>query len=208
MKKLLLLALLSVPLCFPALSYGQGTGGHGIYIGIGGSYVIENFDVKPENILGTTYDPDFDDTRGVNVKIGNHFTEWFSLEFDYDYLFDFESEKTLNIIGLPVKTELNAQINTYMIVAKFSAGSMMVQPFLVAGGGMMNVEADAKASALETSAFDSDSETDPCAKAGLGLNFFLNDNVSIEMEGAHVWGFNDLDEIRYFSLTLGLGYHF
>jgi opacity protein-like surface antigen len=207
-KKLLLLALLSVSLCFPALSYGQGGGGHGVYIGIGGSYVIENFDVKSENILGTTYDPDFDDTWGVNVKIGNHFTKWFSLEFDYDYLFDFESEKTLNIIGLPVKTELNAQINTYMIVAKFSAGSGMVQPFFVAGGGMMNVEADARASAGGTSASDSDSETDPCAKVGLGLDFFLNDNVSIGIEGTHVWGFNDLDEIKYFSLTSGVGYHF
>lgn len=210
MKKLLILALLVVALCFSTSSYGQDDSGRRGYVGIGASYIWEDADLDSINVFGTIYEPDFEDTWGINVKIGGYVTNWMSLEMNFDYLFKSEWDESQVVLGIPIKTEFDVEVWTVMLLAKFSAdtGTGMPKPFLVAGGGIMHVELEGKATALGVSASASDDEADLCVKLGIGADYFATENVSIGLEGAYVWGLNDLDEVRYFDLTLGVAYHF
>ena len=206
MKKFFALACVVTVLSFATGSYGKDTPGP--YVGIGGSYAIENFDVDSINLDGSTFNPNFDDTWGLNAKVGYRFIDWLALEFNFDYLSEFEADHTVVVLGLPVKAKMEIEVMTFMIAAKFAATFEKVKPFLIVGGGYMRADADVKASVHGFSLSDSDSESDPCAELGLGIDFFPTDNVSLGFKGSHVWGFGDLDEIRYFNLTLGAAYHF
>jgi opacity protein-like surface antigen len=211
MKRLSILVMLGVVLCFVPSSYGLDSAGRGFYIGVGGSYALEDFDVdygvEVEGIARIV-DMDFDNTWGLNTKVGYHVTDWVSFEFDFNYLSEFESKESLFVLDIPVDEDGEVDITTYMALAKFTCVLEPVKPYIVAGGGIMAADLHAKASALGESASDSESETDACAKLGLGVDFFATQSVSIGLEGSYIWGFSDLDNISYFNLTLGLGYHF
>jgi len=206
MKKVFALACFVTVLSFSTGSYGKDAPGP--YVGIGNSYAIENFDFDSIDLDGSTYKPNFDDAWGVNAKIGYHLIDWFALEFNFDYLSDFEADDTVIVLGVPVKAKVEADVMTFMIAAKFAASFDAVKPFMVVGGGIMRADADIKASAYGLSLSDSESESDTCAKLGIGIDFFATDNISLGFEASHVWGFGDLDEIRYYNLTLGAAYHF
>jgi opacity protein-like surface antigen len=212
MKKLSILTVLVMVLCFSTSSYGTDAAGRTFYIGIGGSYALEDFDVDEVEAslegIASDSDVDFDDTWGLNAKVGYHVNNWLSLEFDFDYLSDFEADEGLNVLGIPVNLDADLDVITYMAVFKFTCALEPLKPFLVAGGGIMDADVDAKASALGESASDSESETDICGKVGFGVDFFATESVSIGLEGSYVWGIDDLDEISYYNFTLGLGYHF
>jgi opacity protein-like surface antigen len=211
MKRLSILVILGVVLCFVPSSYGLDSAGRGFYVGIGGSYALEDFDVGyglEVDGVARTVDMDFDNTWGLNAKVGNHVTDWLSFEFEFNYLSDFEAKESLVVLDIPVAEDGDADIATYMAVAKLTCVLEPVKPYIVAGGGIMDADLHAKASALGVSASDSESETDTCAKLGLGADFFATQSVSIGVEGSYVWGFGDVDNIRYLNLSLGLGYHF
>jgi opacity protein-like surface antigen len=211
MKKLSILAVLVLVLCFFTSSYGADAAGRTFYIGIGGSYALEDFDVDyVVEVQGTAriVDMDFDDTWGLNGKVGYHVNDWASFEFDFNYLSEFEAEESLVVLDIPVDEDGKVDITTYMALAKFTCVLEPVKPYIVAGGGIMDADFDAKASALGESASDSKSETDTCAKFGLGVDFFAAKSISIGLEGSYVWGFGDLEKISYYNLSLGLGYHF
>jgi len=96
-----------------------------------------------------------------------------------------------------------------MAVAKFTCVLEPLKPFIVAGGGVMHADIDLKASTPDLSVSDdSDSQTEPCIKLGLGADYFVTKAFSIGIEGSYVWGFQDLDDLGYTDLTLGIGYHF
>jgi opacity protein-like surface antigen len=198
MRKLFISSVLVAVLSFSTLVYAQGAGSTGYYIGIGGSYAFENFDADDD------IDLDFDDTWGLNVKAGYRFSEQLALEFNFDYLSEFEADTRVRMF-VPAEAEL--QIITYMIVGKFwpwlSPGA--VKPFFDVGIGFMDADLDIEVLEIDVGW---ESETDLCAKLGGGVDFFIAPNVSIGAEGSYVWGFGDLDEIEYFNLTLGIAYHF
>ena len=64
---------------------GSGRGFH--YIGIGGSYAIEEFDHDDIEEFIESVDIDFDNTWGVSLKYGDRFTEYFLPEGVVNYLF-------------------------------------------------------------------------------------------------------------------------
>jgi opacity protein-like surface antigen len=212
MKKLSILTVLVMVLCFSTSSYGADAAGRTFYIGIGGSYASEAFDLDEVEddleAIASDSDLDYDDTWGLNLKVGYHVNNWLSLEFDFDYLSEFEADEGLDVLGVPVDLDVESDVITYMAMFKFTCVLEPLKPFIVAGGGIMDADVDAKASALGVSASASESETDTCAKLGLGVDFFVTKSVSIGLEGSYVRGFGDVDAIGYYNLTLGLGYHF
>jgi hypothetical protein len=130
---------------------------------------------------------DFDDSWGLNAKIGHHLHELLDIEFNFDYLDKFEGDAGVDV-----------EVMTYILGLKgfFPIASEKVKLSVVAGGGLMNADAD------------SDNEIDGCAKFGLGFDYFIIQNFSAGIEGNYTLGFGDLDEIRYFNFTLGVAYHF
>jgi len=119
---------------------------------------------------------------------------------DFAYLTETELNESIVVSGTPIKIDWDAEVWTLMLLTKFSAdiGTGMPKPFLVAGGGLMYVEVGGGA----------DDEADLCVKLGLGADYFATENVSIGLEGAYVWGLNDVEEVRYVDLTLGVAYYF
>jgi len=202
MRKLFIFSVLMVVITFSTMLCAQELRSSNYYVGIGGSYAFENFDIDEDDV-----DLDFDDTWGLNIKAGYRFSEQLALEFNFDYLYEFEADDTERISGIPVPVEAELQIITYMIVGKFwpwpSPGA--VKPFFDVGIGLMDADLDVEVVEIDVG---SESETDFCAKLGGGVDFFLDQNVSIGAEGSYVWGFGDLDEIEYFNLTFGIAYHF
>ena len=181
--------------------------GIGPYIGIGGSYAYEDFDLGK---LGLSVD--FDNTYGLNLKVGYHFNRLFSLEFNFDFLPGFECDDSITYLGfVPINMNAEVDITTYMLAGKISPdfGSEIIRPFVVAGFGIMHSEIDVAILIDEYPILDTNfEEVDICAKIGAGIDFFVNENISIGLEGNYVLGIGNVDIFRYMKYTLGVAYHF
>lgn len=145
------------------------------YVGIGGSYAVENFDNSSE----------YDNSLGVNAKIGYHTHPLLDIELDFDYLSKFEDDA------------VDPEILTCMFALKgyFPISTEKVKLSTIVGTGLMHADANGD-------------KTDLCGKVGLGLDFFTTQDISIGVEGNYTFGFGDLDDIRYFNFIIGAAYHF
>ena len=178
MKKILILTIIGLFLsAMPVMAE--------MYVGIGGSYVYENFDAGV----------DFGDGSGINLKAGYVLNDNVAIELSYDYLQDFDYSDAV--------VSVEADIETLMAAVKISTGEEL-RTYLIGGLGVMRGELTAEAFGLR----DSASENDLCAKAGAGIDYFVTDEVSVGVEGAYVWGFGDLDGVEYTQVTCGVAYHF
>lgn len=222
MKKFLIFAVLVTVLCFSTASYGMGAAGKGFhYIGLGGSYAFEAFDDDDLEDCIYPVDADFDDAWGVNLKYGYHFTDYFSLEGNFDYLANFETDESETVGPWVLDVEGELDIWTLMVSGKVSKPGN-VSPFLVVGAGLMNAKLDAKLSVSGLGFLsDDDSDTQVCAKIGAGVDYFPTNNVSVGIEWSYVFGLSDFEfdmdefssedgeiKIRYSAITLGVVYHF
>ena len=175
MKRHLFFAVLVVVIfSCTSLYAGQDHLDH-FYVGAGGSYAVEDFDNGP----------DYDNSWGVNAKIGYHTHPLLDIEFDFDYLSKFEDDA------------VDLEILTYMIALKgyFPISTEKVKLSTVVGTGIMHTDAYGD-------------ETDWCGKVGLGLDFFTTQDISLGIEGNYTLGFGDLHDIGYFNFTIGAAYHF
>lgn len=170
------------------------------YIGGGGSYALEDFD---------TYS-DFDNTWGINAKAGYRFHERLMVELNFDYLNKFESDDRFTLLGESVESEVEVTVYTFMLALKGYQPVYYekVMFFAVLGGGVMRADVDTEVRGPTISKSDSDDEIDGCGKIGFGFDFFPIQNFSAGIEGNYTFGFNDVDEVRYFNFTLGVAYHF
>ena len=197
-------ALFLVPGLAPAAEIGP-------YIGIGGTFAKQDFDTGDldRELAGTGLSADFDDTWGLNVKAGYKFNRYVAAELALDYLPNFKWSVATRVGGTPLSGELTVDVMAWTISAKISPfDSQKIKPYFVVGGGIMHASADATVSIPGASASSSDDETDLCGKIGLGVDFFVTDQVSLGLEGAYFAGFNDLDNIRFYTVTAGVAYHF
>ena len=120
MKKHLFFAVLVVVIFYSTSLYaGQDHLDH-FYVGIGGSYAVEDFDDSP----------DFDNSWGANAKIGYHTHPLLDIELNFDYLNKFE----YNIVDL--------EIFTCMFVLKgyFPVSTEKVKLSTVVGAGLMHAD--------------------------------------------------------------------
>ena len=202
----------------------------GAYIGIGGSYAVEDFKMNEDasTFLGAiVVSEGFDNANGLNLKVGYHINNIFSLEFNYDHLSDFEWDYTEIYAGIqnsvptdmPMTAEAKVGIKTFMIVGKVAPdfGLKVVRPFVTAGLGVMRSTLDISDSDTAGDVeYFSDSETGICFKVGTGIDLFVHENVSVGFELAYVVGDVSLEildqeiisECRYVNYTLGVAYHF
>jgi outer membrane protein W len=203
MKKFLTPLTLTLMIFFLTAPYAHAA--TGLYVGAGGSYAVENFD--DDNDFDNI---NYDNSWGINVKVGYHLHELLDLEFNYDYLNKFEVDDSSTVAGTRFDVDIDVEVMTYMFTLKgfFPIASEKVKLSVIAGGGLMYADADRKVRFAGNSTSSSDDEIDGCAKFGLGFDYFIIQNFSAGIEGNYTLGFGDLDEIRYFNFTLGVAYHF
>lgn len=199
MKKYCFFTALMMVIFFSTSLYAQQADVKKFYVGAGGSYAIEDFDGG-----------DFDNSWGVNAKVGYHLHPLVDIEFDFDYLNAFEDSEEFELLGMDIEGEADLNIMTYMIALKgyFPVSTKKLKLSVVVGGGIMYADLDLKVRVNGSSNSDSYDETELCGKIGLGLDFFATQDISFGIEGNYTAGFNDLEDIRYFNFTLGVGYHF
>ena len=204
MKKFVTPLKLALMIFFLLSSYAHAA--TGLYVGAGGSYAVENFDDNDDDFENIN----FDNSWGINAKVGYHLHELVDLEFSYDYLHKFEVDDSSTVAGTRFDVDIEVEVMTYMFTLKgfFPIPSEKVKLSVVAGGGVMYADADRKVKIAGNSTSTSDDEIDGCAKFGLGFDYFLIENFSAGIEGNYTLGFGDLDDIRYFNFTLGVAYHF
>lgn len=158
----------------------------------------------------------FDDTNGVNLKIGYHVDSIFSVEFNIDHLPGFEWAGSGNYGIANIGAEID--ITTFMVAGKISPdfGSKAIRPFMVVGIGIMHSKLDINASIPGYTASASVSDIGSCLKVGAGLDVFVHENVSVGFEVAYIVGSVDLsiegqdiiNECNYTNCTMGVAYHF
>jgi len=110
--------------------------------------------------------------------------------------------------GMPACLNVGRDTRTQMLRVKFSSDTENVKPFFVFGGGYEGTRAEVEESVDGLSNSSLKPETDPCAKLGLGIDLFASDRMSMDLEGSHIWDFDDPDGVGYFNVTLDIGYHF
>ncbi|MDL1962784.1 MAG: porin family protein [Deltaproteobacteria bacterium] len=197
------LALMTVIFSCTSLYAEQNHLGN-FYVGAGGSYAVEDFDNGP----------DYDNSWGVNAKIGYHTHPLLDIELDFDYLNNFEYDESYKVSGTRFKEEGDLEIFTCMFALKgyFPISTEKVKLSTIVGAGLMHADSKHEffSSALpdKTSISGSNDEIDLCGKVGLGLDFFTAQDISIGIEGNYTFGFGDLDDIRYFNFIIGAAYHF
>jgi hypothetical protein len=200
MNKDFIFGLLVVTMCFSTPLYAQQADVNHYYIGAGASYVMENFNSE------------FDDTWGINAKVGYHLHPQIDIEVDYNYLSGFDDEDKWGSSGTSFETDLEYEVETYMFVVKgyFPSPTEKARLGVIVGAGIMDVDADAKLKVDEMSYSGGEHEADLCGKVGLGADLFATPDISFGIEATYTFaGFDDLPEnIEYFNFTAGIAYHF
>jgi hypothetical protein len=113
---------------------------------------------------------------------------------------------------------------TRMIARKLSKPGN-VSPFVAVGAGVVPISLDgriivtAPSEKFSSTFVEPDFDNEACGKLGLGIDFFPAENISLGLEGAYVFGFDDLNlglgflgdsemDVVRFIFTFGAAYHF
>lgn len=206
MTILMSLAVLTI---LPAKMYAEGDG---VYIGVSGSYGLQNIDTADINNGLQPYglSMTFGNSFGVNAKVGYAFSKSVAMEFDYSYVPNFSWGQPTNVSGATVNFDAKTQISTVMIAGKLSPdiGFEVVRPYITAGVGVMQGNIDVNGTGGGFSYASSNSKRDICAKMGFGIDFYATKHISIDTDGSYVTGFGNMNKIVYFNISLGATYHF
>lgn len=179
---------------FSTSVYAQQADAKRFYIGAGGSYAVEN--VFEDTAGG------FENSWGLNLKFGYNLHPLADIEFDFDYLEDFEYNGS-ETAGVGIEGDPSLAVATYMAAIKgyFPINSNAVKLSAIVGLGIMDVNLDGHFTR-------NNNDADLCYKLGLGMDLFATPDVSFGLEGNWTRGAEDLNDIEYFNFTLGVAYHF
>lgn len=197
MKKALFmgaLAALMFLVCHPVYAAHEEGGG---YVGIAASYAIPNFDTD----LG------YDSSWGLNAHGGYHFNKWVSLGLAVDYLAEFEVNETL---GWGFNVNDKVSLTTLMADFRVSPGlsDENLAFYLIGGLGYMWAEDDGTVTLWGTPYRLKDDASDLCGQLGGSVELFPESSVSVVLDARYVWGFNDLTDIQYTNISLGVRHNF
>lgn len=208
---------ISIVACFVAVFFLAGSAfaaeGSKMYVGVGGTFAVEYFNADQfEAAANRGLDPSYDNTWGLYGKFGYKINPIVSVEFDLRYLFGFNASQTFQRTYSNINYDGDLDVLTAMAVAKiFPPLQGVVRPYFAAGLGVMHAKWDTTITGPlgYTRADESRSETGGCGKLGLGVDFYITPTLSLNVESAYTAGFgSEVDTIRYFGLSAGLGFHF
>lgn len=161
----------------------------GPYLGIGVGFGFNNF----EDTGSLNIDPAY----GFDAWGGYKFNEWVAAELQLEYLNGFDTS------GFFV--DVKAQVVTFggnlKVFPLASVLSRRIQPFLLAGPGFTWIELDANSLGRAD-------ELDFSARFGGGIDFYVTDNVALQLSSSYVLTTGSIDGSDYISLVAGVQYKF
>ncbi|PIU57717.1 MAG: hypothetical protein COS89_03815 [Deltaproteobacteria bacterium CG07_land_8_20_14_0_80_38_7] len=164
----------------------------GVYIGIGGSYALQNFQTVGSN--------SYDNAGGFNIKAGYKQSKSSATELAFDYFPEFKwTHPRDSLTSASGTVSEKVRVFSVMLAQKLSIPNETFRPYIIGGIGYMSAKSDSGPT------LGSPDETGFCYKAGLGIDYFVTGNISLGLEGSYVFGIGD---VRYGNFTAGAAYHF
>jgi opacity protein-like surface antigen len=154
----------------------------GFYSGIGAGFGFDNFD----GFGGIDIDAAF----GLDAWGGYQFNKWIATELQLEYLNGFD---IAFIEGQAVTFGANLKV--------FPLASVLtdcIQPFVMAGPGFTWMQFDAGVG----------NDLEFSARFGGGIDFYITDNVALQVSSSYVLTTGVLDGLDYISLVAGVQYKF
>jgi hypothetical protein len=184
---------------------GGDYGREGGYVGLGGTYLFESFDtddieddiedgLAAAGFPGVNASVDVDDTWGLNARLGGRFGSWFAMELVGDWFDEADVDVDLSGAGPGVSADVEAWAVTYNLKGYLLTGR--VQPYVLAGGGYLDIDAD------EVDAGDF------TWRLGGGYDFYTTENIVLNLEAAYYVPTGDVRDFDFITVGLGLLYRF
>lgn len=174
------------------------------YVAIGGSFVREDFQKEIS----------FDDTGGLNLKLGFEFYQVMIFELNFDYFPQFEGKGTI-VEGNQVGTQKEERdILNFMALLKFplALSHPLIRPSLLFGMGAFYSITDFQKNVGSASVSKDDGETGLSIKFGGALELVFSSHIVLGGEGAFVQliggGSHTDDKIKFFQITFWIAYRF
>ena len=169
----------------------------GFYVGVGGVYAFENFDFA------------FDDSAGVELRLGWRWNRWIATELRYEWLEGFDSTGPIRGYNVPPlnPTLGDVELDTHqvMVNAKLYPIEGPIQPYAIVGLGAFIVNTE-----LRAAQFDKPFRIDAgfAARLGAGVEVPLSPHWAVAFEGAYLLGTGRVEREPYGTLGLNVLYRF
>jgi opacity protein-like surface antigen len=179
----------------PAKVYGT----KGFYGIIAGTYAAEDLTETKQDIENEVFDKvDFSNSLGFNIRGGYRVHPNLATELQFEWLDEFELENTAaaeaSVEGV---WSLTANAKGFISTGRF-------QPFIIVGLGYYDVGDTSQSGTTEALPDDGAFGV----RAGGGFDYFLTDNIALDLEATYNFATDQLDDLRYLSFSWGLMFKF
>jgi len=174
------------------------------YADFKGMYVFQNYDEGHSmgKFTGPAPSISFDDSVfGAQVGFGYVIDDRISIKALLELIPEIEALTGLSFQAWDRISVVTASINCKLILSEMKRA----KPYLIGGMGVISAEEDIYYRGSKTS---KTRDLSIGFRAGLGVDLFITDNVSVGLEGAYTAGIGDVEQIKYATVSFGLGYHF
>jgi hypothetical protein len=152
----------------------------------------------------------FDDSVGFDVRAGYRFPQHLmgaalAAEGVYEYMDDFGSAAKFGSSG---DAKADIRTNNFSVMGKLILPIQRFQPYLTGGVGFLEQGSRRRLKDIGLSDGGSDQDIEFAGRFGGGVDVYLTQNVSLDVDTAYVIPRGGLSDMQYFSLSGGAQYHF
>ena len=173
-----------------------------MYIGVGGGYAFDAFD---QDDVWAGYGADPDELNGswaVSVFFGYGINEKMAVQADFAYYFAFSpDEDALEDLELSVWTLMGS------VKYSFTPGATW-SPYVIGGLGWGQFDTDGGLMIPDEDGVLEDSLSGLVARVGGGVDYKINETLSVFAEVGYVFTFGDIEDWNFIDVRAGLGYSF
>jgi hypothetical protein len=171
----------------------------GVYIGMGATYGLENFDLGTEE-HSTGISLDSTNSWGVNARVGYRFHPNLAAEVEGDYYqgFEFEAPNGLDAVNVD-GFALTGNGKFFLLTGRF-------QPYALAGAGIIFMNADP--GAFATARTPDAERTELVGRFGTGIDLYLFDDLLLYGEATYLLPAGALSDYPLASFNFGVQYRF
>ena len=190
----------------------------GFYLGVGGAYGINFFDDTIEDAARDAgFEVSFNDTWGVNARVGYRLASWFALEGMYEWMDNFKIKvdgfTDPDLAGL-LGAKVDYRTHTFSVNAKFLIPTWRLHPYLYLGIGGQYYDLDASGTFANVGLDFSEKGWAFAGRPGLGLDAYITENIVLNIEVSGVLAtanpstIPDIGDMFYMTVGGGLQYRF
>jgi hypothetical protein len=188
---------------------GPDYGRSGFYLGLGGFYAFEHFDLTTTDlgVVGLGYtpgtDPQFDNSAGADLRLGYRVAPHLAFEFDYQFHEGYDSTLPTGA-GFPFPLELDMHL--FSLNAKIPLLTGCIQPYGLLGAAMMIRNTEVVDAPGVPKPFDED--LGYATRFGGGIDFYASENWVFYVESVFVLPVGIVDDSNLTTLGGGVQYRF